>query len=213
MRNLLISTMLAGAALVVAQPAQAAVTVGGFTLDSGGFGTGQGVHSTGTQDPDTTLTGIVNQEGSGVTFSSSGLISITGSGQATIAGSPSLADLNVVFEHGWDSVTFKFDNFAQTTSSFDLLVNGASLFSGGGNCSVLCVIGTGDNRFRLDGAGITSLAFTFDPAIKDAKQFRVEGVGAIPEAATWAMMVIGFGIIGGAIRRRHKVSGTYYSMV
>jgi hypothetical protein len=31
--------------------------------------------------------------------------------------------------------------------------------------------------------------------------------GAVPEPATWAMMLIGFGAIGGALRRRQKVAG------
>jgi hypothetical protein len=29
----------------------------------------------------------------------------------------------------------------------------------------------------------------------------------VPEPATWAMMLIGFGAIGGALRRRQKVAG------
>ena len=29
--------------------------------------------------------------------------------------------------------------------------------------------------------------------------------GAVPEPATWAMMIIGFGGVGGAMRRRSKV--------
>jgi hypothetical protein len=28
------------------------------------------------------------------------------------------------------------------------------------------------------------------------------GVGAVPEPATWAMMLVGFGAVGGAMRRR-----------
>lgn len=33
--------------------------------------------------------------------------------------------------------------------------------------------------------------------------------GAVPEPATWAMMLAGFGIVGGALRRRRRVSVTY----
>jgi len=199
--------MLAGAAFV-AVPANAAVTVGGFTLDTGTFGAQTGVHSTGTQLPNTTLTGYVNQEGSGVIFSTTtGLISITGSGEATVDGDPSIEDLMVAFEHGWDNVTFSFFG---DTGSFDLLVNGASLFDGGGNCSALCLIGNGANQFTLSGSGITSLAFTFDPGIDNAKQFRVTLPGvAVPEPAAWAMMILGLGAIGASMRRRHKTSVTY----
>ena len=53
----------AGYIFVAAGSAQAAVTVDGYSLDTGSFGTGLGVHSTGTQSG-TTLNGIVNTDGS-----------------------------------------------------------------------------------------------------------------------------------------------------
>ena len=35
-------------------------------------------------------------------------------------------------------------------------------------------------------------------------------VSAVPEPATWAMMIVGFGMVGGAARyRRHKTTTTY----
>lgn len=33
--------------------------------------------------------------------------------------------------------------------------------------------------------------------------------GAVPEPATWAMMITGFGLVGGAMRRRNKVTVSY----
>jgi hypothetical protein len=44
-----------------------------------------------------------------------------------------------------------------------------------------------------------SITFTYTPS----------GVGAVPEPATWAMMIGGFGVVGGAMRRRQKVSVRY----
>jgi hypothetical protein len=35
--------------------------------------------------------------------------------------------------------------------------------------------------------------------------FRVESLG-VPEPATWAMMILGFGVVGGALRRRRQGS-------
>jgi PEP-CTERM motif len=35
------------------------------------------------------------------------------------------------------------------------------------------------------------------------------GGGGVPEPATWAMMLIGFGIVGVSMRRRQKVHVTY----
>mgnify|MGYP001277039232 CR=1 FL=1 len=199
MRKIIAPSLLV-AAFMALSPAQAAVVIGGFTLDEGGFGTGLGVHSTGTQSPANTLTAFVNQDGSGVTFSSSGDISITGAGQATIDGEPLISDLSVLFEKGWDSITFNFDNAPRGDGTFSLLVNGSAFFDA---CSI-CIVDGGENRFTLSGSGITSLEFTFDPAISAARQFRVEGVSQapIPEPATWAMMIVGLGFAGGLIRRR-----------
>ena len=36
-------------------------------------------------------------------------------------------------------------------------------------------------------------------------------VAAVPEPATWAMMIVGFGVVGFGLRRRHKVRGVSYA--
>jgi len=36
-----------------------------------------------------------------------------------------------------------------------------------------------------------------------------DSAGAVPEPATWAMMIAGFGLVGASMRRRQKVSVTY----
>ncbi|MBB5686145.1 PEPxxWA-CTERM sorting domain-containing protein [Sphingobium boeckii] len=194
--------LLLATAAIAAQPAQAAVTVGGFTLDTTVFGAQTGVHSTGTQDPNDTLTGFVNKDGSGVTFSTTtGNLSITGGGEATINGDPKIENLNVAFQKSWDSVTF---NFAGTGSVFSLLVNGTALFSGADCCTIET-----SGQYTVTGAGINNLAFTFSPGISDAKQFRVKGVSAVPEPATWGMMLIGFGAVGSAMRRRRVMKPSF----
>lgn len=195
------------AAALAASPAGAVVTVGGFSLDTGSFGTGLGVHSDNTQSG-TTVSGNVNGDGSDVTFSSSTALSLTGSGEATVLPvTGSITDLTVLFEKAWNNITFSFA--AGANGTFTLFVNGAALFNDG-NCSI-CTIGkNGQNKFTLSGTGITSLAYTFDPGVDTAKQFRVEGVSdapAVPEPATWAMMLIGFGGVGFQMRRhRRKVA-------
>ena len=178
--------------------AQAADTVDGYSLDTGSFGTGLGVHSTGTQSG-TTIDGVVNIDGSAVTFSSTDTLTMTGSGEATVlplAGA--ISNLDVLFAKAWDNITF---SFAGDDGTFSMLVNGTSLFSGP-SCTI-CTIGNGQNKFTLSGSGISSLEFDFVPGISTAKQFRVEGLSsAVPEPATWAMLLIGFGAIGSSLRRR-----------
>jgi hypothetical protein len=54
---------------------------------------------------------------------------------------------------------------------------------------------------------IDTLDFTFDPSIKGFKQFRPDALGgsppvAVPEPATWAMLIGGFAMVGAMVRRR-----------
>lgn len=55
-------------------------------------------------------------------------------------------------------------------------------------------------------------SITFNPADR-AVGFSLNGVtvtpGAVPEPATWAMMIIGFGAVGGALRRRSTIAVRY----
>jgi hypothetical protein len=71
-------------------------------------------------------------------------------------------------------------------------------------------LGNGNNWFsaRTDnGDLITAVAFdTSGSGVGDIRQVRLGGFpGAVPEPATWAMMLGGFGLAGMAIRRRSKV--------
>ncbi|WEK42497.1 MAG: PEPxxWA-CTERM sorting domain-containing protein [Candidatus Sphingomonas colombiensis] len=197
-------------ALAFPSVVNAAVTVDGYTLKTGSFGAQTGVHSSGSPAGHS-IDGYVNQDGSTVTFSSvSGLLSFGGgSGEATINSTPSMTDLNVLFQKSWNSVTFDFMADKKVTSAFTLLVNGTALFSAtpnlGDPACTFCLIDNGGNKFTVSGPGISNLAFTFDPGIPIAKQFRVEGLsngGGVPEPATWAMMILGFGAVGGIMRRR-----------
>ena len=78
--------------------------------------------------------------------------------------------------------------------------------------------GSAENSFRLEWAGIG-----FDPNVNDTYQvnltyhdatgaahsldiFAKLGTGAVPEPATWAMMMLGLGMIGGAMRRRRRMA-------
>ena len=78
--------------------------------------------------------------------------------------------------------------------------------------------GSAENSFRLEWAPIG-----FDPNVNDTYQvnltytdankgvhsldiFAKLGTGAVPEPATWAMMMLGLGMIGGAMRRRRRMA-------
>ncbi len=72
----------------------------------------------------------------------------------------------------------------------------------------------------LGGAGVASGAplFTVQYGLIDggsnqpfllSQRVNVRSVGAIPEPGTWMMMMAGFGIVGGAMRRRMRTSISY----
>jgi hypothetical protein len=211
--KLLLATAASIGTLAFALPAGAVetVTVGAYTLDDTSFGTGLGVHSDGTQSG-STVSGHVNQDGSDVTFEvSSGTIDLNGQGEAIINGDPLLEDLLVTFEKSWGAVTFTLESpTGQEDPNFDfsdftLTVNGSTVFGAGGSpACTFCIVDNGENKFTVSGPGVNSLYFTFDPAIGDAKQFRVEFFNAIPEPATWAMMIMGFGGVGAMLRNRRR---------
>lgn len=189
----------------ISAPAFAADVIDGFTLDTGTFGTGYGVHSNGTQ-AGSTLNAHVNIDGSAVTFGSTGGLTMTGSGEATVyPDGGTIEDLTVNFAKSWNKITFSFDG--ESDGIFSMLVNGTSLFDG---CTLCTLDANGQNKFTLTGNGINSLAFTFDPGIATAKQFRVDGVfTGVPEPKTWAMMILGIGFAGAAMRRRQSPTVSY----
>ena len=201
MRNEMLA-IASAVALSIAGSAGAVTTItsGSYTLNDGSFGTGLGVHSNGTQLNTSPLNANVNMDGSAVTFSSTDLLSETGSGEATIVGP--FDNLDVTFAKGWDSITFAIDPVKKTSSDMEIFINGSSTaaFSGSG-CSICTIAGSGLSKFTVSGPSITELDFTFSQSVTDAKQFRVEGPTAVPEPATWGMMLLGFGVMGATMRR------------
>ena len=76
----------------------------------------------------------------------------------------------------------------------------------------------GANRFGITadaGESLSSVTFTSAVGFDSLRQLRIGGVttpGAIPEPATWLMMLIGFGLLGGVMRaakRKHEVRVRY----
>jgi hypothetical protein len=62
-----------------------------------------------------------------------------------------------------------------------------------------------DNDFLPGTAGGNNF-YVFGFTDGDLPGFLAQQFGAVPEPATWAMMVMGFGLVGGAMRRRRKVA-------
>jgi hypothetical protein len=99
---------------------------------------------------------------------------------------------------------FNLFNAQGSTSSVLISVNGGAAQS--------FALGNGENFFNVFATGsdvITSIAFdTNGVGVNDLRQVRLGDFGttsAVPEPATWAMMFLGFGGLGYAMRRKPKV--------
>jgi hypothetical protein len=103
---------------------------------------------------------------------------------------------------GSDSITYT--NWDVSTSVDDVVdgTNGLSTFAdlGSGEKFGSALVHEGDlvTTVTLDGAALD------DIAAAEGKEFAIGGsaMATVPEASTWAMMIVGFGLMGVALRRR-----------
>lgn len=223
MHKMLISTMLAGAAFV-AVPASAAITVDttslGVTLNFNPFNQApsptENVHIVNEQTGIPEITANTSAQGTGTGFlftstaqypltalvSGQGLATVTGPFQTLTFSAADPLDAFSLFE-------FNLDVDAGAPFYTDITAN----LLGGGSVRFEDVLldGNGQNKFRIYGDTFESIVFSaVSGTINDITQVRVTAVpGAVPEPATWAMMLLGFGIVGGAMRRRRKVGVSY----
>ena len=110
---------------------------------------------------------------------------------------PSGFPSNGFFNYGLADLTAfsaTFVNGALTALSFD--TNALSPISTDGNGDF------GLQSFRVTGLGPGS-ASTFNGDFQLLTSGQIE-IAAVPEPATWALMIIGFGMVGGAVRARRR---------
>jgi hypothetical protein len=207
---------IAVAALAVGAPASAAIV-----LTAGNMG-GVGVHSDPHQNS-ATATGHVGGHADGplVTFTTTDDALLTGgNGESKWeAADGSMNDLSILFSENYDAITFNLITDHSIDSSMVLSVNGgAQVFTAPGDPGFASLLSNGENKFIVsatEGDFITSLDFTFDPGIHDIRQIRVGSVVGpggilgppggqfgVPEPASWALMMLGFGAAGAILRRR-----------
>lgn len=132
---------------------------------------------------------------------------------------------------GCDAVTdFTFQNGTDATSaaaaliaaivgsSFDTAPGTTFGCIGGESCDMLIpygipAAGQFDARGALNLAGSNSTAITvtgttalFDTSANNSQVFALFSIAAVPEPSAWALMLLGFGAIGIAMRRRGKLA-------
>lgn len=212
------TALAATAAISLASPASAAVTVG----PTNGTPLAAPIHASTTNAIDNALT-VYGSTASGgasqdVMFTGDTKLAITnGGGFASITDSAADGTLNlynVVINPDLDFTDLKFS--IQLTA--DGLVNIYYLLTGladipsnyaaaGG--SPLSQSANTNVNYLLTGGTFAKISIMSTVPIFEVKQNSINfaSVGAVPEPATWAMMLLGFGGIGMAMRRSRRKQG------
>ena len=111
---------------------------------------------------------------------------------------PGLAALQALGYTGDGTYVQKLENLSGNTIDFTSLLTGITYvgihYGGAGDDG-----GNATSFFRFDaGAGVDKFAFNRN-GLSNAVLFQT---GAVPEPSTWAMMLVGFGVVGFSMRRR-----------
>ena len=143
-------------------------------------------------------------------------------GFTTISGFGETSEPNLAFNSGgpaFANTSFGFTGFTFTAGFF--APGTVNVFSGLGGTGTLLGSLTGvlgnPGAFTLQtitftgiGRSITLVGNDATLGVDDFNFTLAGGGGGVPEPATWAMMLIGFGIVGGAMRgRRARIRVTY----
>jgi hypothetical protein len=185
-------------------PASAAVTIclgGGCSAQPGS----NVLLNTGETGP--TVTGTLNDAPGTVSFTSTENLTAPANGQARVEAADGILN---------NALTFTFNDGLISALEFNInaLTNGDVFFTFAGGDSdgfvtTLYDLGqSGSNFFNAFNGTFKSvtMSFTNGATVQDVRQFRLNTaqVAAVPEPATWALMLLGFGAIGFGMRRRKK---------
>ncbi len=125
-------------------------------------------------------------------------IAVRGSDRAAILAVDSLVSS---FSFDWGSVD-RYNSINIFTSTGDFTVTGGDLPPANGDQSSF-----GTNfRFTAQFDAPTFLEDIQFVSTRNSFEFDNVSIAAVPEPATWAFMILGFGAIGGAMRRQRKAN-------
>jgi hypothetical protein len=215
-----VHALLLAGGVALAAPAAATITI---YSNPGDVNPDENVLFSGPVQTATVVTGLTNQSDRLVRFEGVEELTTPSSGQARIEATDdgfttlsyslgvagfgfSETELNIrVGDGDAENVTLNFeDQFGNVFSDSFALGNGENFFG----------------AIATDGQLITRAWFTADGDVGDVRQVRLGGFaalqpggepGVIPEPATWAMLVLGFGAVGSGLRKRRQRFATSLS--
>ena len=152
----------------------------------------------------TMVFGVTNQTSSGVTFLGVETLDAQASGQArVIAADGGFSTLEFFLTdplQAFTEIEFNINSSTATSVNLSFTAQFGNVFS-----DMFALDINGENFFSARAVNnqlIRNFSFTANGDVLDLRQVRVGGIQAVPEPATWAMLIIGFAVSGAAIRRR-----------
>jgi len=164
--------------------------------------------------------GVTNETNTPVTFVGNEPLITPAMGQARIeAADGGLSELSFGLSAGLGFREVEFNIFGSQATADEVALNFTDQF--GDVFSQSFAITSGQNFFSalaIDNQFITNVSFQLNGNVQDARQFRIGGIGIIPEGdgsgdvipepQTWAMLIVGFGLVGTSMRRRKTLPVT-----
>lgn len=214
MTRLLAIAASAAGAMALASPAYATIVFcEGPSNTCGGQGDTVHLDSTDT-GTDNILFGTVQNGSIGVIFTGTENITYNlnggGNGQAWIIPTDGLFNsLDVSLQSGFAFTHLEFDLNAPTNQGPQPDWNVTLYGYDANNAQFSETFLANNNEFfnvnAIDGQVITHVSFTSASDLVAVGQVRIGGAAAIPEPATWPLMILGFGGAGAMLRRRRAL--------
>lgn len=215
-----LATAVSALALLIAAPASATVIIG---TGAGTIQPDENLLFTNNPANGTTVAGVTNQTNTSVSFSGGEILAGNG-GQARIEGADGLINTTFTF----NGLTDQRLGIDLTNPALGFTETEFRIFVGGGTATqaTLTFRDTAGMQFQntfdipsngffnaqaIDGQQINFFSIATNGSFEDVRQVRIGGVatipaGLVPEPASWALMIMGFGGVGGLVRRRRRAA-------